>query len=145
MKKLIPILFTILIISGLTAQNENNQNALNGVLTPIQQAVGMNNTNTAEKAKATSSEQRATSTYTETEDNIDETYEEETYADETYEDEFFDDEVAGIKLKVDEVINPRSNVKYNPYVVDMCHAFTQSEINRMTSILEDVEVRTTCQ
>lgn len=145
MKKVIPILFTILIISGLTAQNENNQNALNGVLTPIQQAVGMNNTNTAEKAKATSSEQRATSTYTKTEDYIDETYEEETYADETYEDEFFDDEVAGIKLKVDEVINPRSNVKYNPYVVDMCHAFTQSEINRMTSILEDIEVRTTCQ
>ena len=84
MKKLIPILFTILIINGLTAQNENNQNALNGVLTPIQQAVGMNNTNTAEKAKATSSEQRAASTYTETEDYIDKTYEEETYADEFY-------------------------------------------------------------
>ena len=83
MKKFFPIFIFLLIITGLSAQTQNNQSALNGVIEA--------------------------------------------------------------KLTVDQVRNPRSNAMYNPYVVDMCNAFTSSEIERMTAILKQVEMASTTQ
>ena len=83
MKKFFPIFIFLLIITGLSAQTQNNQSALNGVI--------------------------------------------------------------DAKLTVDQVRNPRSNAMYNPYVVDMCNAFTSSEIERMTAILKQVEMASTTQ
>lgn len=151
MNKLIPIFFSLLIFVGIHAQNQNNQSALSGVLPQVQKTVGINNTGNADntdKSTAASVNKSATSDYsTENAEDIvgEEDYERTVSEDinDDADDVDFADE--GVKLTIDQVVNPRSNAMYNPYVVDMCHAFSPSELDSITSILENIEIMSTCQ
>lgn len=145
MKKLIPIFFSLLIIAGIQAQTQNNQSALSGVLPQVQKTIGIDNSNNADNTdKSTaasdnkSSSSEISSDYSsENADNI--------AGEEAYDENISDEAEEGVKLTVDQVVNPRSNAMYNPYVVDMCHAFSPSELDRITDILENIEITSTCQ